>query len=175
MNKQFLLILDGPMGGGKTTVSKLLFEKLDKTLFTGFDKIKFTISGYSRTSAENEVVAGLVASLTFKALDKGLNVCVEQGFMKSEFLEPYIRKTKELDIPIFIFQLEAPREVLLSRILNRPKAEHAKQPISQEKVEKNLDTYFTYKYKRARIIDTSKKSPASIAEEIFEYVNNLDN
>ena len=46
MKKPFLIIIDGPIGSGKTTVSELLHKKLRKTALISLDKIKRLVSDY---------------------------------------------------------------------------------------------------------------------------------
>lgn len=140
---------------------------MNKVLFTGFDKVKWQLAGYSRSSEENQIVANLVFSSTAEALKNGLSVCIEQGFMKKDFLKPYLDLAQKANVPIHIFQLEAPKRVLLERVCKRPKPEQVTSSITQEKIEQNIDNYFRNKYQNATVIDTSNKKPLEIANVIL--------
>ena len=83
-------------------------------------------------------------------------------------MEPYIQAAEDLCIPVFVYQIEAPRDLLLERILSRPKPTMAKTPVSRERIESNLDSYFENKYLGARIVfDSSKFSPDEILEQMI--------
>ena len=172
MDKQdrFLLIIDGPMGGGKSTVADLLKTKLDSVLFTGIDRLKWSISGFDRSSEGNRLVARLVESLARTALTDGMSVCVEQGFMKAEYMFPFINLAKEIGVRLFVYQIEAPRDILIERLKPRKTPVDAKSPVSMEKIEKNLDNYFNNKYSQAKVIDSGKYSPDEISQFILKDI-----
>ncbi|KKS92389.1 MAG: hypothetical protein UV68_C0046G0003 [Candidatus Collierbacteria bacterium GW2011_GWC2_43_12] len=155
------------MGGGKSTVADLLKSKLNNVLFTGLDRLKWSISGFDRSSEGNKLVAHLVESLTRTALVDGISVCVEQGFVKAEYMFPFIELAKELGVKILVYQIEAPRNVLVERLTTRKTPSEAKTPVSMDKVERNLDNYFNNKYSEAKVIDSEKHSPDKIVQIIL--------
>lgn len=167
-NKQYILIIDGPMGGGKTTIAEILKTKLHGTLFTGLDRVKWLVSEFSRSKDENAAVAHMVQAMSRAALEDGMNVCIEQGFMKSKYLTPYLDMAKEFNIDIHIFQIEAPRDVLMKRIKGRSTPFFAKEPLTTVKIEQNLDNYFDNKYRKAEVINSSGIAPQEIVRVILE-------
>lgn len=167
MKEQFLLLIDGPMGGGKSTVADLLKSRLENVLFTGLDRLKWSIAGFDRSPEANKLVAHLVESLTRTALEEGISVCVEQGFMRAEYMEPYLAMAKEFGVKPLVYQVEAPRDVLLQRLAPRKTPVEAKTPMTLEKIEKNLDNYFENKYSHAKVIDSQNFNPEQIVEIIF--------
>ena len=50
--KKFIVILDGPMGSGKSTVGELLAKKLRRTALVNEDKIKWFISDFKRSKKD---------------------------------------------------------------------------------------------------------------------------
>lgn len=82
-----------------------------------------------------------------KYLQNGLTVIIAQGFKTTEFIDPYILLAKELHIPLFYYQIEAPRNILIERALARPKPARAKTPVGLEATERNIDSYFEHKYR----------------------------
>jgi len=156
------------MGGGKSTVAELLKGRLEKVLFTGLDRLKWSIAGFDRSPEENRLVAHLVEAITRTALKDGISVCVEQGFLRAEYIEPFIRIAKELNVEILIYQIEAPKDVLIDRLSSRKTPAEAKTPISTERIVQNLNTYFDNKYSQAKIIDSQKLSPEQIVEIILK-------
>lgn len=167
-NKQFLLLIDGPMGGGKSTVADLLKKSLVGAVFTGLDRLKWSIAGFNRTPEENKLAAHLVESIARTALEDGASVCVEQGFMRAEYMEPYIKMAHGLGVELLVYQIEAPREALIERLTSRKTPTEAKTQVSREKIEKNIDSYFENKYKQAKVIDSQNLAPEQISEMIMK-------
>ena len=97
----------------------------------------------------------------------GISVCVEQGFVKAEYMFPFIELAKELGVKILVYQIEAPRNVLVERLTTRKTPSEAKTPVSMDKVERNLDNYFNNKYSEAKVIDSEKHSPDKIVQIIL--------
>jgi len=167
MKKRWILLIDGPMGAGKSTVTDILKSKLTMTLVTGMDRIKCFVAGFNRTKEENIAVAHIVEAITDSAIKEGLNVIIEQGFMRAEYVKPYIDIASSNNANFFIVQIEAPREILIKRILARPTPTWAKESVSIKRMEKNLDTYFNNKYRDAIVFDSSMNTPEQIAEKIY--------
>ena len=46
--KLFLILIDGPMGSGKTTISQILHSKLKRTAYIGLDRVKRFISDFKK-------------------------------------------------------------------------------------------------------------------------------
>ncbi len=156
------------MGGGKSTVADLLKGKLEKVLFTGLDRLKWSIAGFDRSPEENKLVAHLVEIITKTALEDGVSVCVEQGFMRAEYIEPFIKIANELGVHLLIYQIEAPRNILIERLASRKTPIEAKNPVSTEEIVRNLNTYFDNKYSQTKVIDSQKFSPEQITEIILK-------
>lgn len=167
VKNQFLLLIDGPMGGGKSTVADLLKDKLENVLFTGLDRLKWSVSGFDRSPGQNKIVADLVLSITKTALEDGISVCVEQGFMRAEYMTPFVQLGKAMNAQVLIYQIEAPRDILKERLSARKTPIEARSPVSMEKIEKNLDTYFNNKYSQAKVIDSQRYGPEQIADIIL--------
>ena len=91
--KQFLLLIDGPMGSGKTTVSAILHEKVKNTAHIGLDRIKWFVSGFKRNKAQNTMTRAVGMAMTKEYLRQGINVIVEQG-MRKETIKKYERVAK---------------------------------------------------------------------------------
>jgi predicted kinase len=170
---QFILLIDGPMGGGKTTIANILKTKVTNVMFSGQDRIKWSIANFSRSPTENKIAADMVFSMGKTALINNLSVCIEQGFMRAEYVQPYLDLAKEFKVRFLMFQIEAPKEVLLKRLTLRPAPVEAKEPMTIEKIKENLDTYFTHKYQKAKVIDSENKTPEVIAEIILKELKYL--
>jgi uridine kinase len=82
LNKKFIIIIDGPMGSGKTTVATILHKKLKRTAHIGLDRIKWFISDFKRIPEDNEIIRSVVVAMTKEYLKQGISVIVEQGMRK---------------------------------------------------------------------------------------------
>lgn len=164
-----LIILGGPMGSGKTTVAKQLHQQIPQTALLGIDRIKWTLSGFTRTKEENALTGRVVLAMAEEYLKHDKNVILDQGFMNEEYLKPYQELAKKYDAKTHIYQLEAPQEELLRRLNNREKPPQAQKKLSEEKTLKNIQTYHEHK-RDVKTYDTSKMSPEEITQDIREEI-----
>lgn len=165
-----LIIINGPMGSGKTTIGRLLHSRLERTAILSTDAIKFFLSDFERSDRDNSISAAVLMQMCKEYIKQGINVLLPQGFWKKEYIEPYIRFAEENDTRLFVYQLEAPRWVLMERVKNRPKSELAKTPVPEERVVKNLDTWEENRYWLGKVFDTSKLSSEEIVTEIIKDI-----
>lgn len=166
--KKFLIIIDGPMGSGKTTIGKLLHKKLKRTARLSTDGIKFLLSDFERGERDNAITTSVLMQMYKEYVRQGINILLPQGFWKKEYIEPYIKFAKKNKLKTFIYQLEAPREVLLKRIENRPKPALAKTPVPKSRILLNLKTWEKHKYQMGKNFDTTKLSPEQVVKEILK-------
>ena len=63
--RQFLALVTGPMGAGKTTTANLVHARLPGVALIGRDRIKWFVSHFDRTPEENRIAMAvlLLASL----------------------------------------------------------------------------------------------------------------
>jgi predicted kinase len=169
--KQSLIIIDGPMGSGKTTIGKLLHKQLPRTVILSTDAIKWFISDFERGERDNAIAAAVLMQMSKEYIKHGLSILLPQGFWKKENLEPYIKLAEENNLKLFVYQLEAPKEILLSRIAQRPKPELATSPVPQERIVKNLQTWEDNRYQLGKILNTEQLSPEEIVQMIIKDLN----
>ncbi len=136
--KPYMIIIDGPMGSGKSTIAALLNKKLTRTAHLGIDRIKFFVSDFKRDYEDNHMTLLVLLRMIDEYLKNGINILIAQGLYKREHFEPYIKIAKKKNLKLFMYQLEAPKEVLLERILKRPKPAEARTLISKTRVMNNL-------------------------------------
>ena len=77
--KKFLLLIHGPMGSGKTTLSNVLHNKLKPSALVGLDYIKWFVSGYKRSKANNKMTRNVVFAMVNEYLHQGVSVILEQA------------------------------------------------------------------------------------------------
>lgn len=170
--KPFLIIIDGPMGSGKTTIGRLLHKELPRTAILSTDAIKFFISDFERGERDNAIAVSVLIQMCKEYVKQGINILLPQGFWKKEYMDPYIAFAKEHNLEIFIYQLEAPREVLLSRIAVRP-TPAGRTPVPQDRVLRNLQTWEDNKFQVGKVFNTEQLTPEDIVKLMLEDLKKI--
>jgi predicted kinase len=168
-----LIILDGPMGTGKTTTSKLLQDKLKGSARVGLDDIKkFCPDIQGKNSLGFEV--GQI--LTDIYLKKGINVITESAF-KASHIEILIKIAKKHKAKVFIYELNAPKDILLERVIERTKRfiKEKKYPPKNKKeirdhFEHNHDFHTQNKYIKSIVLNTHKLNTNKILSKILKDI-----
>lgn len=173
MNK-FLIIIDGPMGSGKTTASKLLHVKLEGTARVALADIKRLISGFEKDHEYNKISQEVILVMVDEYLKRGINVIVEWA-MKKERGEAFIEIAKKYNVRCLFYRLDAPRDLLIQRVKDRTAALLDKPELEEynlENIEKNFEKNYSFhvenSYKEARVIDSEKLSGEEIAQLIMK-------
>lgn len=168
--KKILVIIDGPMGSGKTTIGKILRQNLKRTAVLSTDMIKFFLSDFERGERDNAITAAVLMQMCKEYINQGISIVLAQGFWKEEYLRPYLQLAKENNLEVFIYQLEAPKDFLIERIRNRPTPELAKTPVPEERIQKNLQKWEENRYNLGKTFDVTKMSSEQIAKEILNDI-----
>lgn len=171
--KPYMIIIDGPMGSGKSTIATLLNKKLKRTAHLGIDRIKFFVSDFKRDQDDNHMTLLVLLRMIDEYVNNGINILIAQGLYRKEHLEPYLKIAKKKGLTVFMYQLEAPKEVLLERVVQRPKPAEARTPVSKTKVMDNLNGWSENRQKFEKVFDTSKLSEEKIVKEILKDIKSL--
>ncbi|HJZ18932.1 MAG TPA: AAA family ATPase [Candidatus Nanoarchaeia archaeon] len=170
--KAFLIVIDGPMGAGKTTVAEALHKKLHKigrlNALISLDRLKRIVSGYKMDSKIHlNLSSDIGIAMTKEYLKKNIDVIVEKAFTKGEYLESFI-KTLNGRAKILVYQLEAPLDLRARRISKRKLHPEVKKRPPLSKIKRNTKHYNESKYEKAIIFDTSKLTPNTIVNKIIK-------
>ena len=168
--KQFLLLVDGMSGAGKTTVTKLLAEELPRTAIVGFDKIKRFVSDFERGFRDNQIAREVTMVMVQKYLDLGLSVIVEHPFKTEEEIDSYTKLANEQHIPCYKFQLHTDPDVALQRVMERTKKNNG--DLTEERARQNISLFQTREHLNFKVINTTKLEPQEIAETILNELSN---
>ncbi len=169
--KQFLLILDGPTGAGKTTTAEIIHKEFPGTALIGMDRIKWSVSGFKRDDRNNEKINVIVLEMSNAFLRQGYSLIVEQGFREG-WAEQYQRLGEKLKVKTITVQLQAPREVLLQRIAKRNRKPHPTgiPRVPQSRVLRNIRKQLNKSPIESVIIDSSSRSSEHLAKEIATLI-----
>ncbi len=162
------ILINGPMGSGKSTIVKLLHPKLKRTALLGGDRIKWFMSDFKRSRKNNEIVHKVIMRMCDEYLKNGISILLDQGFYSEERADKYLKIAKKYNCVIKFYHLQAPRQILLDRIRKRPTAKMADKPVPKTRVLRNLRNHNKIKYTNATIIDTFQKKPKEVVDYILK-------
>ena len=174
MKKPFLIIIDGPMGSGKTSVANLLRRRMHKDLgFTALislDRLKRIVSEYKMDSKTHLKIASEIGIVMVREyLKKGINVIVEKAFTRAEFVDSFIKPFKKKS-HLFVYQVEAPIDIRTRRVKERPLHTEVKKRPPKSKILRNTQHYLEFRYKKAKIFDSSKLTSQQIVNRIIKDI-----
>ncbi len=165
----FIIVLDGPMGAGKSTIGALLHNKLKRTALIHADKIKWFISDFRRSKKDNAITRAILMKMWEEYLRRGINLIIPQGFGRgTRPLTPLMRLNKKKGTRMYLYHLNAPKEVLLQRIKGRPRPGVVRTPIAKSRIRKNIGTWKRDRYFHGREFATDSMSPRRVAHEILK-------
>lgn len=177
-HKAFLLILDGPMGTGKTTVSKLLHEKLEGVALVTLSNVKKFIFDHEKDHAYNKISQEVILVMVNKYLELGISVIVEWA-MRKERVKAFKEIAKENGAQFYIYQLEGSKDLLLKRVKERTRILLNKKLLPKKNianVEKHFEQHHLFhsenKYNNAIILNSEKLSATQIARKILRDIKN---
>ena len=118
--KKHLILLDGPKGAGKSTLSGLLEEDLSNTEFFGIDKERNLLKRTGSIQDDNERAFQAILEKLKTAFKQGKNAVIDCGVTERR-LDMLAAIVEEYNIVFYKFSLTAPYNVLRSRVEERAK------------------------------------------------------
>lgn len=168
---QFFLVINGPSCGGKSSVSTILTEKYGGIFNANNDVVKWLISDYDPLT-HKVIVQKIVLEATRAALTNNFSIIKEGAFWSEP--QDYTNLAQEMNIPLFVANVEAPWDVLMTRFEKRveAKAQGVKKiaNVDPHKFKNIYDTYIATKVETPLQFDSSLQSPEHIAETIVKYI-----
>lgn len=166
MKQNFIILIDGAIGAGKSTIGNLLHKKLKRTVVINTDSIKWFISDYKRGSKDNDINNDVLARMCDEYLKNKLNLVIPQGFWGDRsYINPFIKLSKKHHAKLLIYHLDAPKEILHRRVGER-KYQNVSPP-SKSRVTGNIQKWKSKRMFIGKEFTTHTTSPESIVKEIL--------
>ena len=159
------------MGAGKSTVAKMLHKKIKGSALISLDSIKHIISDVEMGDSKYlRLASDIGAIISQEYLRRGVSVIVEKAFTKEEFLVQFLNAVTFRKKRLFVYQIDAPLEIRIKRIKNRYKLRGVKNPLTLKKINQNHSEFMAFRYKEARIFDSSKITTHKIMNQILKDI-----
>ncbi len=171
MKRPFILIITGPCGAGKSTISKQIADKINKTAFLEIDNIRGMLgkyeANYSTYSKEAKKQIKLSMDNTISIgknfIKKGYNVIIDDVLEKKQQISYYKKGFRKQNI--FIILLLPNKKTLQHRDKHRETKTMGQRALELHdrfsNISNNKDWY---------VIDTSKHKVNNTVQEIIKII-----
>jgi len=171
-----MIIFNGPACGGKSTISKELWNELPKTALISLDDIKWLVSDCEKDNLQHILLAHEIAYQMCETYIKNKkNIIIEKAFCEFKNIEKYIQIAKNNNINHYIFNIEAPLEELEARNQQRNKkikqTKSNRKQMTKERLIRLFNKYEDNKFSVNKTFDTSTLSEKNIIKEIDELID----
>jgi len=173
MNK-FILIINGPMCSGKSTLTDLLLKKIPQSFKVSSDKIRWQIANYS-SDIHRELVSELAFSLAKKAAENGLSLIIDGTLVNKKIVnKKYQKLAKKLNYKFIEIKINASWEVIRHRFQERVKnAKLTGNHIScttLKRMKEIYNRYMTVQTPDIPTFDSDKISPEKLCQKILKLL-----
>lgn len=157
-----IIILNGSINSGKTTVAKILWNKIPNTAFIEVDKLREFIDWMPCKEAFPLSIENAVLVMK-NFVKKGLNVILTYPLDKDDY-EFVINELKDVKTKIYTFTFNPDIDIALT---NRGTRELTEWEVSRIKYHYQIGIN---KPVFGKIIDNTNQSPTETADEILNYI-----
>ncbi len=166
MKQTFLIFVDGPMGSGKTTTTKLLNTELPDTARVAFPDIKRLIPNYGENAKTISVIKDVMSVMIDKYLEHGVSVIVEQ-ITKQEGITKLKLIAEKHGADFFAYRMSAPKDIRWERVKERTRQMMEVETLPESKVEE-LRGYFEPNN------EFYEENPSDLSVQIDSFANSSD-
>ncbi len=162
------------MGSGKSTTADHLRYLIPGSVVLGICRLKWLVSGFVCTKKEYKIAGEVIMAMADCYLKHGKTLIIEQCFREKRLMKPYVDLSAKKKIPLAIYELQAPKSILLARIKQRPKPKLKINRLPWRKILDNIAAYPHSAFFPVRQeFDTSRLSTRKICNWIIKDISNL--
>ncbi len=152
------ILLNGPMGSGKSTVAHLLGKKLRRTAVIEIEDVRRLV-----LKEDNLLAWKIIYRMCDEYLRNHVSVLLQQTVASREMANRFLRLAKKHRCIIRFYHLRAPRGVLLERIRTRESA----NSVSRAHALRNIKKQEKMKFAGATIINTAGTKPVEVVQFVL--------
>lgn len=165
-----LVIINGTMGTGKTTVSKILLNKLTPSVFLDGDWC-WNMNPFMVTEENKKMVTSNIIHMLKSFLDNSSfeYIIFCWVIQQEEIFETILEPLKEYDFELYKISLICSEKALKERL----KKDVEKGIRQQDVIDRSIERIPLYENMDTIKIDVSELSPNRSAEKIINIINNI--
>jgi predicted kinase len=164
-----LIILNGPLGVGKSTLALKLNEQMPSSVLVDVDELRRAIPNYRENREESlRLVYKQTAQIIGEELAKGNDVIVDKAISYSDTIDTFIKVGKEQCADIYEFLLFADKETIRKRA-----DERGYRPggmLTPEKVDELWEKSDALRKERSQAIFIDARDPELIYEKVQSFI-----
>jgi hypothetical protein len=122
----------------------------------------------TRDGKQVKLSTGVVVPNTV-SISSIISVILEKALIQREYVNQFV-ELAEGNTKVLVYQIEAPLEVRIKRNNKRPLAPRLKKKPTLAKIKKMTSIYQQFKYKEAKVFDSSKLSTKQIVKDILKDI-----
>lgn len=168
-----LIIINGPSGVGKSTLTKMLHQEMPKSFLLDMDAMRRYMNGYREFADESRALSYAIChGIVRTCLERGHDVILDRLMLTSEVIDPFRSIANELGAEIHEFILWAPKDVCFGRASERQNAWSKGGLLTPEKCMLFWDKMNVFKDERpeATIVDVDGLSPEEVLKKIQSMI-----
>jgi len=176
MTTPFLIFIDGPMGSGKTTTTKLLNQKLPDTARIAMPDIKRLVPNYKENPKTLVVLKDVMGAMIDKYLEHGVSVIVEL-VTTANGIEMLKNIAEKHNATFYGYRLFAHEDKRQTRVHERTKEMMSVSELPQTKIDeltdyitKNNQFYVDNPVSSIESINTTEINPEQVVEIILNKI-----
>lgn len=158
------------MGVGKTSLSKLLQERLKRTAFLSYDQIKWFVSDFKSSDQDFDLTFRVEKAMIKEYLLSGINVVLDKAFSSASLIDELKLLAEGLGAKVYVYQLESNLELAIKRVQSRPHSKRLIGPPTKEQIEQSHSRYLDNKYSEAKTYNTTDLDVKEIIEDMVKEV-----
>lgn len=171
MKRQFLIVIHGLSGSGKTSIADLIKNNLKPSVVLGSDRLRFHITDFKGKDKKKyfDITRDIMMGMVSDYLAKGFNIIVEDQLKKEQIVK-LNRIALKNKVSFLSYELHVSKENIDKRFNDRKNKTNWVIP-DKSFIEWQHKEYVNNKYLDSRVFDTDILSLEKISKEINKDLN----